>query len=153
MGRWIVRIVLALTAAAGLAAQDAPLGSERYTGTLELEISIEQLSTWAAQGQAAVQQQAAGKAFLLTGSMAKPIQSPGDTYTALIEFSEGKWIGTSRIELFRVYLELAGAEFEALGGITPGTRAIVVADKPTVKAGPDGKPAIYLRVISLRLLR
>ncbi len=142
---------LVVIGAAG--AQDRPMGTGSYTGTINIDGSIIEMADTARKGQAALEAYARNKAFLLFGSLSKPLLADSDTYEAVVEFTEGRWIGTSRIELFRVFLEVRGDDFAELSKITVGARAIAVVDRPVIKAGPDGQPAVFVRLLSIRLIR
>jgi len=51
--------------------------------------------------------------YILTGSVASTlVLDPNpDTYLALIELVDGEWIGLDRIEVYRMYVILEGAQF------------------------------------------
>ncbi|HAE23108.1 MAG TPA: hypothetical protein DCG47_12405 [Spirochaetaceae bacterium] len=145
--------LIALAAMSAAFAQDQALGDSQYNGTLVLNSSLIDLASLAQSGEAALRDFTRGKAFLLFGSLSKPIQSDATGYEAIMEFTEGRWIGSSRIELYRIFLKLSGSEYEALSGITVGTRAAVLIDGAVVQPGPDGKPAVYASARSVRVLR
>ena len=141
-----------LFALAGLAAQDQHAGVSAYAGTVELRASITDFTALVTEGDAALQARSKGKAFLMLGSLAKPIVRDDSDFTAVAEFSEGRWIGTSSIELFRVYLEYRGDDYRFLLTVPVGTRAIALVDKPAIFRGPDGEAAVIFQVLSITVL-
>jgi hypothetical protein len=153
MKRALFCALIALAAMGAAFAEDQALGDSQYDGTLVLDGSLIELARLAQTGEAALRDYTRGKAFLLFGSLSKPIQSEAEGYEAIMEFTEGRWVGNSRIELYRIFLILSGSEYEALAGITVGTRAAVLIDGALLQPGPDGKPAVYATTRSVRVLR
>lgn len=152
MKRIVAVAIITLFALAGAFAQDQHAGASAYSGTMELRTSITDFAAMASGSDSAIQARTKGKAFMLLGSLAKPIVRDIDNFIAVAEFSEGRWIGTSNIELFRVYLEYRGDDYRFLLTVPVGTRAIVVVDRPTIAPGPDGEPAVFFQVLAITVL-
>jgi len=144
----LASLVLVMAAFAAFA-QDRAVGAESYAGTVALDQSIIELARFAGQSQASLDAFARGRAFLLVGSLSRPLVVSDDPPRSVIELSQGRWVGTSRIELFKLLLVADGEAFRALDGV----RAVVVADRPMVGSGPDGEPAVLLRAISIQIIR
>ncbi len=153
MKRALFCALIALVAAGAAFAQDQALGDSQYNGALILNGSLIDLARLAQSGEAALRDYTRGKAFLLFGSLSKPIPSEAEGYEAIMEFTEGRWIGNARIELYRIFLILSGEKFEALADIDVGTRAAILIDGAALRPGPDGKPAVYATARSVRVLR
>ena len=148
----LASLVLVMAAFAAFA-QDRAVGAESYAGTVALDQSIIELARFAGQSQASLDAFARGRAFLLVGSLSRPLVVSDDPPRSVIELSQGRWVGTSRIELFKLLLVADGEAFRALDGLTDGVRAVVLADRPMVGSGPDGEPAVLLRAISIQIIR
>lgn len=148
----LASLVLVMAAFAAFA-QDRALGAESYTGTVALDQTVIELARFVGQGQAKLDAFARGRAFLLVGSLSRPLIVSDDPPRYLIELSQGRWVGTSRIELFKLLLVADGESFKALHGVTDGVRAVIMADRPMIGSGPDGEPAVILRAISIQVIR
>lgn len=148
----IAGLVLVMAAFAAFA-QDKAVGAEGYVGAVALDQTVIELALFAGRDQASLDDFARGRAFLLVGSLSRPLVVSDEPPRSVIELSQGRWVGSSRIELFKLLLVADGEAFTALDGVTDGSRAVVVADRPMIGAGPDGEPAVILRAISIQVIR
>ncbi len=151
MKRTILAVLAAVLAVSALAAQGEPVGRQAWTGTLELGTTISRLAELAgnpAQAAAAVK----GKAFLLVGTLGKPISGDTEPFSAVAPFQEGVWTGTSSVGILRIYLRFSGDEFAEFAGSVKGVRAVALLDSGELAPAPDGGMALFFRVVSIRVV-
>lgn len=155
MRRTLCALALMLAAVTMAAAQDASLGGGAsvgygdgaYTGRIDLQMTIARLAAMASRGELSASD---GTAYLLYGTMSRPVVASEEPFVAVAEYLEGEWIGTSKVVLHRVYLVFRGEAYrEFLSGVS-GMKAVVTVRDATVKPAPDGTPSAYLEVMSLR---
>jgi hypothetical protein len=148
------RVILALACAVALAssipAQGMTSGAMEYRGTMDFSRSIADFAGMAERGEFLALRNLQDKAFLLFGTLTKPVFLDEGPYLAFAEFLEGQWVGKSRLLLHRVILAFPGEEFlELLDGPT-GLRAVAIVRNPRLDKAPDGSPVIYLDVIAVK---
>lgn len=148
------RVILALACAVALAsaipAQGLVSGALEYRGTMDFSKSIADFSGMAERGESQALRNMQDKAFLLFGTLTKPIILEEDPYLAFAEFLEGAWVGRSQLVLHRVLLVFSGNSFQELLDGPSGLRAVALVRSPRLEQAPDGVPVIYLDVISIK---
>lgn len=151
MKRSILAFVVAAMVSIGVFAQGAPVGKQSYAGTVELGTTITDLARLASSGSPAeLASRLKGKAFLLVGTLGKPVIAETETFSATAPFQEGVWSGTSSVSIVRVYLRFTGDEFADFAERERGIRAVALLDSGELAPAPDGGMAIYFRVVSIR---
>ena len=148
------RLILTLACAAALAsivpAQGLNSGAAEYRGIIDFTKTIADFSGIAARGDFLPLRNMQDKAYLLFGTLTRPIPREEDPYLAYAEFLEGEWLGKSQLVLHRVMLIFSGEEFRELLDGPPGLRAVAVVRSPRLEAAPDGSPVIYLDVVAIK---
>lgn len=150
MKRMILALACAVALASALPAQGLTAGALEYRGTIDFSRSIADFSGMAERGDAQTLRTMREKAFLLFGTLTKPIVLDDTSYLAFAEFLEGEWVGTSRLLLHRVLLIFSGEEFRELLDGPSGLRAVAIVGNPRLEEAPDGVPVIYLDVIAIK---
>jgi hypothetical protein len=150
MKRMILVLACVGALVSAIPAQGLTSGAPEYRGTIDFSRSIADFSGIADRGDFLSLRNMQDKAFLLFGTLTKPIILDDAPYLAIAEFLEGQWVGRSRLLLHRVMLVFSGDSFiELLDGPT-GLRAIALVRSPRLDDAPDGQPVIYLDVISIK---
>lgn len=99
-----------------------------------------------------------GRYVVLTGTVRSAVPREEDAFSARVEIAAGQWIGTSRIVLRTVLVEVAGDPYRDLfdrGSPTflrPGSTVLVVARVTGIREVPEGGRVAVLEGIHLRRL-
>lgn len=131
----------------------AAIGQASFSGRTILDASISGLAAMAAANdQAALEAMGQSSAYVLFGTMAKPVVASDEPFEAVVELMEGAWVGTSSLVLNRVHLVFQGEEFRALMDEARGLKAVVIATQPTIVQMQDGSGAMVMLVLSARVI-
>lgn len=152
MKKMLCAAVFAVALGLAANAQGAPLGDRTFVGRIDLRVGIARLEQIARTGDAAALADLSGgeTAVLLFGTLSKPVIDSEEPFEAHALFLEGEWIGTAKLVLHRVVLVFSGDEYRDFLDGASGTRTVVLARDPVVKASPDGVQDVYLSVIAVR---
>lgn len=99
-----------------------------------------------------------GRYVVLTGTVRSASSEEDGTFSARVEVAAGQWIGTSRIVLRTVVVELEGDSYRNLfdrgspAFLRPGNTILVVARVAGARPGRDGGREAFLEGVHLRRL-
>lgn len=151
MFRVIALAVAFVSPAMAQGTQGASVGDAVFSGRLDLQASIAGLSALA---RSADSQALAGiprdMALLLFGTLSKPMTESEEPFWSVAEFMEGSWVGTSKIELHRVFIHFRGERFRDFLEGASGMRAVIIARNASIREERDGTRAIHLDAVSVR---
>ncbi len=120
----------------------------------DFDASVESLARAAEEGEALP----VGRYVVLTGTVRSAAADEGGTFSARVEIAAGQWIGTSRIVLRTVIVELAGDSYRDLfdrgspAFLRPGSTVLVIARVAGVRPSPEGVGEAFLEGVHLRRL-
>lgn len=150
MKRMILALACAVVLASAISAQGVTSGTLEYRGIIDFGSSIADFAAMAERGESLSVRNLQDRAFLLFGTLTKPVFLDEGPDFAIAEFLEGQWVGKSRLLLHRVMLAFSGEKFlELLNGPT-GLRAVAIVRNPRLGKAPDGHQVIYLDVIAIK---
>ena len=151
MKRTIFAVALAIALVSAAAAQGAPIGEPSFVGSIDLTVGIARLAGLARSPDGL---SAGGiskdSALLLFGTLSHPSVESEEPFWAVAEFLEGEWVGTSRLELHRVFLHFRGEAYREFLDGASGLRTVVIARNASIREGKDGSRDVHLDVVSVR---
>ena len=126
----------------------------RPESQFDFEASVESLASAAQSGKTLP----IGRYVVLTGTLRSVETNPDESFSARLELAAGQWLGTSRVVLQTVFVNLSGESYRAFfDQATPsyirlGSSVLVVARVAGVSAGENGEPVVSLDGVHLRRL-
>lgn len=138
----------AVLAAMPASAQAGPVSSFDFSAT------VESLAEAAQSGSGLP----VGRYVVLTGTLRASAADEGEPFTGRLELAAGQWIGTSRIVLRTVTVEVAGDAFRDLflrdspNFLSTGSTVLVVARVVGTRDAPEGGRTAVLEGVHLRRL-
>lgn len=144
-------LLISALLASPVLAQGAPAGSRQYSGTIELGMTVADFASLASTASPAeIAAKLKGRAFLLLGTLSKPIIAESENFSALATLQQGVWTGTSAVSIVRIYVRFSGDEFADFVEGAKGVRVMALLDSPELAAAPEGGMALFFRVLSIR---
>ncbi len=123
-------------------------------GAFDFAASVESLAQAAETGAGLP----VGRYVVLTGTVRSAVSQEEGSFSARVELAAGQWIGTSRIVLRTVMVEVAGDSYRDLfdrgspSFLRPGSAVLVVARVTGTREAPEGGRVAVLEGIHLRRL-
>jgi hypothetical protein len=150
MKRFLTGLLLLTIAIPAILAQGLMVGISNYTGTIELGMSIGSFAAIASRGDAEALEALQDQAFLLSGTLSRPIVQEDDPFVAIFEFMEGEWLNPAKVVLHRVLLVFSDAEFSDYLAEASGIRALALVKYPQLVIGPDGALMVLFEALGIR---
>jgi hypothetical protein len=123
-------------------------------GAFDFGASVESLAEAAETGAGLP----VGRYVLLTGTVRSAASQEEGPFSARVEVAAGQWIGTSRVVLRTVLVEVAGDAYRDLfdrgspSFLRPGSTVLVVARVTGSREAPEGGRVAVLEGVHLRRL-
>lgn len=123
-------------------------------GVFDFSASVESLAQAAETGVGLP----VGRYVVLTGTVRSAASREEGVFAAQLEIAAGQWIGTSRIVLRTVLVEVSGDPFRDLfdrgspSYLRPGSSVLVVARVSGARENPEGGRTALLEGVHLRRL-
>jgi hypothetical protein len=121
-----------------IAASGYSLDREEVDAVVEVEETVKSLARAAERGELP---DGDNRAYLLDGIVAgiEVLESSEEAFRARIELVRGEWQGLEEVVLYKVYVDVSGAEFAAripTGRSNEGPEDAILTDEPALVVGP-----------------